>query len=141
MKKGLLPALLFFSLMLAAALPAFAQDILLSHTLTGFTEDAETATLDITVNVENIGPADINNLTLDYVPLMFIAIDPVSISLAGIGAGQAVDVPITIVTPLPFDQIIFEQAPLFWAGEHDNPDGSGALVEFPAESRDAGGAL
>jgi len=117
-----------------------AADIQLSHTLTNVTEGADSATLSITLHVENTGVTDYNNLTLDYVPLMIMAIDPVSVNLISIGEGQVIDVPITIVTPLPFSQNRFQQESLDWAREHDNPDESGTLVEFPAISHSEGGA-
>ena len=140
MRKRLLPAFVFFALVFVFS-TAHAQDINLSHTLTGVTEGIETATLDVTLHVENSSLTDHTNLVLGYVPYFIIAVDPVSVNLATIGAYEAIDVPITIVTPLPFNEAVFEYAPLFWAGEHDNPDGTAALIEFPAESRHLGGAL
>ena len=52
MRKRLLPALVFFAFVFVFS-AAHAQDINLSHTLTGVTEGIETATLDVTLHVEN----------------------------------------------------------------------------------------
>ena len=141
MRKGIVTALVFFALILAPALPAFAQDIYLSHTLNGFTEGTDTATLDITLHVENLGATDLSNLVLSYVPFIVIAVDEVTVNVASIMAEQNLDIPITIVTSLPFDEGFVEQEPLFWAGEYENNDGSENPVEFPAISNHTGGAL
>lgn len=140
MRKRLVIVLVFFALMLTFSVSAFVEDINLSHTLTGFIEGADSVTLNITLHVTNSGLTAYNNLKLSYVPFMVIAIEEVKVNLTTIEAGQTLDIPITIVTPVPFNRNIFEEATLFWAGELDNPDVSGAIVEFPASSYHVGGA-
>jgi len=140
MAKKVLQAFIFFVQILAFSLPALAENIYLSHTLEDYTEGADTATLNLILHVENTGVTDYNNLTLSYVSLTVFAVEEVTLNLANIGAGEALDIPISIVSLQPFDQYIFEQNILYWAGEYENAEESGIRTEFPAKSHYIGGA-
>ncbi|SPP99878.1 exported hypothetical protein [Candidatus Sulfobium mesophilum] len=112
--------------------------VYVSHTFTGYTEGADTVTVNFTLHVENHGSASLYNVTLSSVSL-FIPSEGVNLHLGDIGASGAIDVSFSLVSPSPLPVPIAElkRLPLFWAGE--GMDAGGNFIEFPAESQ--GGAL
>ena len=131
-----------FVLAMAFLLPAgralAESPVLLSHTITGYTEGVDTVTLDVVLHVENPGAAPLYNLTLSHVPLMIISQDEILLSIGTVEALGALDVPLTVVTPMLLSQEEFSELPLFWAGEGE--DANSNFIEFPADSlNDRGG--
>jgi hypothetical protein len=112
--------------------------VYVSHTFTGYTEGADTVTVNFTLHVENYGNAPLYNVTLSNVSL-FIPSEEVSLYLGDIAASGTLDVSFSLVSPSPLPVTVDELArlPLFWGGE--GTDAGGNFIEFPAESR--GGAL
>ena len=140
MKKVLVLLLLIISV---ASLPSTGaalnvSPVYVSHTFTGYTEGADTVTVNFTLHVENYGSAPLYNVTLSNVSL-FIPSEEVNLYLGNIGASGTLDVSFSLVSPSPLPVTVDELArmPIFWAGE--GADAEGNFIEFPAESQ--GGAL
>ncbi len=125
-----------FVLAMAFLLPAgralAESPVFLSHTITGYTEGVDSVTLDYVLHVENMGAAPLYNLTLSHVPLMLISQDEILLNIGTVDALGALDVPLSLVTPMLLSQEEFLELPLFWAGE--GQDANNAFIEFPAES-------
>lgn len=119
-------------LMIPAGRALAESPVLLSHTITGYTQGADAVTLDVVLHVENPGAAPLYNLTLSYVPLMIIAEPDVLLEIGTIDANGALDIPLTIVTPMLLSEEEFIKLPLFWAGEAE--DAGNSFLEFPADS-------
>jgi hypothetical protein len=132
-----------FVLAMAFLLPAgralAESPVLLSHTITGYTQGADTVTLDVVLHVENPGAAPLYNLTLSHVPLMVISEDEILLNIGTVDALGALDVPLTIVTPMLLSHEEFLELPLFWAGEGQDADNN--FIEFPADSLNDGGGV
>lgn len=113
---------------------AFAEpSLMLTHSLTGTTQGADSTTLHVSMRVANTGDTPIYAVTLSYVPLLFPSFQDVYLEVGNLDAGAEVDLYFDIVTPLLPNDREFAAHPLFWAGEC--LDVGGNLMEFPAESR------
>jgi len=139
MKKVLVLLLIISFASLPSAVMALNESpVYVSHTVTGYTEGADTVTINFTLHVENYGSAPLYNVTLSNVSL-FIPAEGAKLNLGDIGASGTRDVSFSLVSPSPLPVTIdeLERLPLFWAGE--GTDAGGNFIEFPAESQ--GGAL
>jgi hypothetical protein len=139
MKKVLLLLLIIsFASLPSTGMALNESPIHVSHAFTGYTEGADTVTMNFTLHVENYGSAPLRNLTLSNVSL-FIPSKELKLYLGDLGAFGTLDVSFSLVSPAPLPVTVddFVRLPLFWAGE--GADAGGNFIEFPAESQ--GGAL
>jgi len=131
--------LIFFSIVwfLSVGLAWAESPVHLTHSITGYKADAENVTLNYSLYVENPGDTPVQGLILSHVPLPFVTKEEVFLNIGDLEAHGTRDITFTLITPMLLSQEEFSAHPLFWAGTYT--DGSGNTIEFPAESRIAGG--
>jgi hypothetical protein len=129
---------LFLGWLMSAGMAWAEPPVLLSHTLTGYTTGADSATLSYTLNVQNTGAGSLSDLVLSLEPLSVMSQDQIKLNIATLDPQAEVQLPFTLTTHMPVEQEAIRNLPLFWVCE-------GAVVDigpvmFPVASVE-GGAL
>ncbi len=141
MKKVTFALLIVMMFLLSATMAKAGKQVTLSHTVTGYSEDANTGTvtIDISLHVLNNGETAYEGLTFMYNPLTIISLEEVIAQVGYLGASQSTDIALSIVTHAPFDQNMLKTHELTWAGAYNNPDVGKAPIDFIAISTAGGG--
>jgi hypothetical protein len=137
MKRALAELLILLAINLFASLThAAPPQLVLDHTLTGYSKSATAVTLDYSLHVTNPGNTPLADLSLSLVPIPPLVAKGKTVSVGYLGPHQSAYVSLQIVTPALLDEDRFARIPIFWAGKYQ--DSEGKLVQFPAKSRPGG---
>jgi len=115
---------------------AAGPPVVLTHTLTGYTEGETKVTADYYLHVENRGNAPVPELTLSLVPSVPTFLQPTTINLGELGPRETRDLFVQVESSIRLKRATLSQSPLFWAGTFVDADGK--AVEFPIKSTPGG---
>lgn len=138
MGKAITALLMLMSMCFSDGLArAAAPHVIVTHVLTGSSNEGNKTTLNFTVHVVNMGNAPITSLTLSLVPLPPLTPGQTTLNVSILGTHQSVDIPLQVTVPAFLNADKISHRPLFWAGKC--VDAQGTPVEFPATSHHGGG--
>lgn len=135
--KRLTAGSIFLTLFLFCAVSnACESPVTVTQTVTGFTRDGNSATIDYSIHVLNPGAKTFTNISLALVPMPPLRTKAIRITVGDLGPNQTVEVPVRIITYGRFEKEFASGLRLSWAGTCNNSEG--AVLEFPVKSRPGG---
>jgi hypothetical protein len=120
----------------AASVCSAASPVIVTHALTGSSQEGNKTTLKFTVHVVNSGEASITGLALSLAPLPPVDPGQTTLEVAKLGAHESVDLPAHLTVSASIKPDYISSRPLFWAGKCI--DSSGTPFEFPITSLPGG---
>lgn len=137
MKKSFTGFLIALTVVLWSVIACAAgSPVVVTHNLTGFSQDATATTLEYSLHLLNPGEAPLSDLSLSLVPRRPFVTSRTTVDVSYLAPKQVADLTVKVVTPLLLEEEQFSRRPLFWAGKC--LDAQGKLVEFPVKSKPGG---
>ena len=122
--------------LLAVFACAAEPPVIVTHTLTNYSEGPSSLTLDYSLHVENTGDTPLTDLSLSLVPRPPFVATTTVVDVGSLAPKQSTDVTVSLVSRFLLGEDHFQRLPLSWAGECLNAGGK--LLEFPVKSRPGG---
>lgn len=122
--------------MLAVFAYAAGPPIVVTHTLTGYSQGPTATTLEYSLHMVNHGETPVSALSLSLVSRPPFVSTTTTVEVTSLAPNQSTDLAIKLVTPLLLEEEQFARRTLLWAGKL--LDAQGKLVEFPIKSRPGG---